>query len=279
MARSSNKDQSTGSRTARTRAAFRVLLSGVAAMALAIAIVLAVWQVEHFLLTDRRFVLEGPPDAGDVHAHFTVDGLHYATHEQVAQVFARDFGRSVHLCPIERRRLQLLSIDWVRDASVSRIWPNRIAVQIEERKPVAFVQLPVADGTMRYSLIDRDGVMLNPHRATRLKLPVLTGLLPVDSPALRRERVRKFLKLEQELATLLDEVSEIDVGDTDNVKVTQVIRNCTYVLMLGSQQFRQRLEAFLKNEEAIRERLPGATILDLRLKDRITAVGGASRGC
>ena len=34
-------------------------------------------------------------------------------------------------------------IDWVEDASVMRIWPDRLTVEIHERKPVAFVFSPL----------------------------------------------------------------------------------------------------------------------------------------
>ncbi len=44
--------------------------------------------------------------------------------------------------PIHKRRQQLLAIDWVEEASVSKIWPNTLKVQVHERAPVAFVHLP-----------------------------------------------------------------------------------------------------------------------------------------
>ena len=37
--------------------------------------------------------------------------------------------------PLAERRRRLLAIDWVEDASVSRLWPNRVLVRITERKP------------------------------------------------------------------------------------------------------------------------------------------------
>ncbi len=40
----------------------------------------------------------------------------------------------------ERRR-RLLAVDWVKDASVSRRWPNRVSVNVIERRPVAFAQI------------------------------------------------------------------------------------------------------------------------------------------
>ena len=42
--------------------------------------------------------------------------------------------------------------------------------------------------------------------------------------------------------------------------------------MLGNQKFLQRYRNFVDNYSEIRKRLPDAIVLDLRLKDRITAV-------
>src|SRR5688572_7990725 len=67
-------------------------------------------HVEQFLITDRRFILEGPPDPIDNSSTFRIEGLHYTSEQQVIRVFARDFGRSLYLCPIKDRRLRLLAI-------------------------------------------------------------------------------------------------------------------------------------------------------------------------
>ena len=50
-------------------------------------------------------------------------------------------GRSVYLIPLDERRATLRTVDWVKDASVARVWPNRVVVRVAERKPVAFVTL------------------------------------------------------------------------------------------------------------------------------------------
>ncbi len=62
-----------------------------------------------------------------------IQGLHYASRAKVQRVFAEDFDRSIFSVPLEERRRRLLAIDWVEDASVSRIWPDRLVVRIRER--------------------------------------------------------------------------------------------------------------------------------------------------
>ncbi|HUS06465.1 MAG TPA: FtsQ-type POTRA domain-containing protein [Bryobacteraceae bacterium] len=259
------------------RAALRYILGLITAALAAVALMSLFWRVEQFVISDARFFLPGPPEAGESSPWFRTEGLFYTSELQVQQVFAKDFGRSLYLCPIAERRRRLLAIDWVKDASVSRIWPNRLVVRITERKPVAFVQIAAGKGAMRPGLIDAEGVLLNPERPVELHLPVVTGIAGDDPEEVRREKVKRFLRLQSELGALADSVSEIDVADIDNVKITEKFDHRTIVLMLGDQKYRQRLQNFLDNQATIRKRMPDAAVLDLRLRDRIIAIGGATR--
>lgn len=248
-----------------------------AGVCIAIGCLWAAWQIEQFVITDKRFVLEGPPEPGIRSEHFQIAGIVHASEQQITDVFARDFGRSVYLCPIAERRRRLLAVDWVKEASVSRVWPNRILIAIKERTPVAFVQIPGPDGTMLYGLVDADGVMLDPQRASKLALPVVAGVLSAQKDeAKRRDQVKRFLRLQSDLGMFMDKISEIDVTDIENIRITQSFEGRALTLMLGNQQFLQRYRNFIDNYAEIRKRLPDAVVLDLRLKDRITAVVTAS---
>jgi cell division protein FtsQ len=126
---------------------------------------------------------------------------------------------------------------------------------------------------MLYGLVDGEGVMLDPQRASKLALPVIAGLLTAaGDEAKRRDQVKRFLRMQSELGTYMDQISEIDVTDKENLKVTQSFDGRALTLMLGNQQFLQRYRNFVDNYAEIRKRLPDAVVLDLRLKDRITAV-------
>ena len=234
--------------------------------------------IDNFLVTDSRFFLPGPPEPGVQSETFQINGVRNVTEEQIVQVFGRDFGRSVFLCPLKERRLKLLGIDWVKEASISRLWPNRLVIRITERKPEAFVQMQAADGTMLLSLIDAEGVLLDPQRARSFRLPVLTGVARGQGDAGRRERMKRFLRMQSELGSYMDKISEIDVGLLDNIKIIQQFDKRALTLMLGNQSYRERYENFINNHEEIRRRLPDAIVLDLRLKDRITAVAAVTAG-
>ena len=262
--------KSPGGATALIRAGVIILL-GSAALAGA---VYSAQSVERMLMRDPRFYLPGPADYGEESPNVTVEGLRYASRAKLLQVFAPDFGRSIYLLPLDLRRASLLRLSWVRDATVRRIWPNRLDIRIAEREPAAFVELPYG-AISRYALIDSDGVILDPPAKARFNLPVLRGVRPAESLALRGQRVRRMQKLMRDLGHLGDGVSEVDVADLDDLKVRLNMKDQTFLLELGDADFAARLQNFFSHYAEVHARVPWASALDLRLEDRITAIGGS----
>jgi cell division protein FtsQ len=128
-----------------------------------IALMAVLWgamQLEHFLIRDPQFTLAAPPDPGEESPTVSIAGLKHSDRNNVSSIFDRDFGRSIYLMPLRQRREELLRLQWVKDARVTRVWPNRLQIRITEREPVAFVQLP---GESTLPLIDTDGHILRPE--------------------------------------------------------------------------------------------------------------------
>jgi cell division protein FtsQ len=242
----------------------RVIAIAVAFSVLLIASIYVFHRLEQFLIRDPRFALAGV-DADP--AAIEIAGAAHASRAQIERVFAIDLGRSVYLLPLSERRETLRSVDWVKDASIARLWPNRVVVSVQERKPVAFLTLAPS----RFGLIDEDGVIL-PPAPDRFKLPVLAGVRPSDSPAERRDRVHRMMRLTLDLGDNVRNISEIDVSDRDNLKVTVPRDGHIMTLLLGDRNYAQRYQSFLSYYSKIKRNLPNAATLDLRLDDRITAV-------
>ncbi len=247
------------------------------------AIILALFVIsraDQFLAEDPRFRLAPPSEETGLSPALAIEGAVHVTPERIAAVFAGDYGHSLYLLPIEERRSSLLAIDWVKDASVSRLWPDRLAVRIVERTPVAFVHLPGAGGGAagETALIDAEGVLLAMPERARFTLPVLAGIRREQDPALRRRRVALALRLLQEAAGHAADFSEIDVADPENLRVVQAVEGRAVALMLGNRNFQSRLQNFLNHYPEIQRRLPNAVHFDLRLDDRITAIGEGGRG-
>lgn len=223
-------------------------------------------QLEQFLIHDSRFAVNGPDGAEDASA-IQIQGAQHASRRAIEAAFADDMGRSLYMVPLDGRRATLRTVDWVKDATVMRLWPNRVLVRVSERKPVAFVTLAGS----RYGLIDEDGVIL-PPATDRFHLPVLKGVNARDPLADRRDRVQRMLRLLRALGSNADKVAEVDVNDRDDLRVTQPYDNRMVTLLLGDQNFAIRYQNFLNHYAEIREKMPNATSLDLRLEDRITVV-------
>ncbi len=275
MASESSAKSGSTSKKARSAPARGVLLR-FAGIAIAVGVALSggIYGSERFaqfLIRDTRFFLPGPADYGLESTNLAVHGIRYASRQQVLRLFEQDYGRSLYLFPLAARRSELLRVRWVHDASIARIWPNRIVVQITERKPAAFIKLP-AEAMLRWALIDDEGVILEPPSKSAFQLPVLAGVMGGESQEKRGIRVRRMQRLMKELGPLADNVSEVDASDLDDLRITEQAGGGAVALMLGDRNFSSRLKNFLEHYPEIHRNMPQATAFDLRLDDRITGM-------
>jgi cell division protein FtsQ len=145
-------------------------------------------------------------------------GNHIVSRESVLQPFARDRNRSVLRIPLEARRSQLEQLPWVESASVERILPNRIRVELTERTPIAFLR----NGN-ELALIDAHGVILNRPEGEDLHFPIVAGL-PDSMPREEREkRIETYLEFLRDADLVRggssDRVSEIDLSNAKDLRV------------------------------------------------------------
>ena len=140
------------------------------------------------------------------------------TRDAVLQQFLHDRGRSVLRIPLEERRNALEEIPWVESATVQRILPNRLRIEILERTPIAFLR----NGT-ELALIDVHGVILDRPRDNDLQFPVVTGLsdtLPLSERAKRMQSYQEFTKdVELVRSGSADRVSEVDLAHPKDLRV------------------------------------------------------------
>ena len=259
---------STERRVITPRFIVRVLIAGV----FLVAGVYAWHKMEQFLIRDARFAV-ALPDYGLESPSLQITGVQYVSRIEVLRVFAPDYGRSLYLLPLRERRRQLRTLDWIKDASISRLWPNRAVVQIQEREPVAFLNIPSDQaGVMRSALIDADGVILQAPARARFTLPVVRGISPDEHIDDRRKRVARLSSLMKDIGSLGERVSEVDVSDLENLRLTVRADRRTVVLLLGDHNFEKRFQNFITHYAKIQERLVNANTLDMRLEDRITVV-------
>ena len=107
----------------------------------------------------------------------------------------------------------------MRSATVMRLWPNQIRVNLVERTPVAFA----LDGnTVR--LVDDQGILLDlPDAASQhYSFPVLTGITSADPLPIRAARIAMYLQfihaLDAQGGRISSTLSQVDLSDPEDVR-------------------------------------------------------------
>jgi len=145
-------------------------------------------------------------------------GNHTVARDAVVNVFYPDREHSVLTIPLNKRRSQIEQIGWVESASVQRILPNRLRVEVTERTPIAFVR-----NGGEISLVDAHGVILDRRADQDMRFPIISGV----SDSLPRDERERRMQTYQELIRALDVVhagssdllSEVDLSNPKNVRI------------------------------------------------------------
>jgi cell division protein FtsQ len=164
-----------------------------------------------------RFLLYAPQFALTKPDQIDLTGNKIVTRESVLKQFVRDRNRSVLQIPLDKRRSELEQLPWVESASVQRILPNRIRVELYERTPIAFAR----NGNELY-LIDAHGVILDRPAAEDWHFPIVSGVsddLPRDQREKRMQTYQEFMKaIDLVRSGSSEQVSEIDLASTRDLR-------------------------------------------------------------
>src|ERR1039458_6153945 len=107
-----------------SRSNWRLGFGLLALCVLGVSTAVAGYKMHLYVTADPQFTL-----SRERKDSLTIQGLVHASRSKVFRVFAPDFGRSIFSVPLSDRRLRLIKdIDWVEDAVVSRVWPDRLDV-------------------------------------------------------------------------------------------------------------------------------------------------------
>jgi cell division protein FtsQ len=165
-----------------------------------------------------RFLLYAPQMLLLKPDQIELTGNHIVSREAVVQQFAHDRNRSVLRIPLDTRRSELEQLPWVESASVQRILPNRLRVELIERTPIAFLR-----NRNEIALIDAHGVVLDRPEGEDLNFPIVTGVSEDLSRDQREKRMQSYEEFIKEIdvvrAGSSKNVSEIDLSDPRDLRV------------------------------------------------------------
>jgi cell division protein FtsQ len=273
-----------GERAARWRAILRLSLASAGLVLVGLAVAYTAWSADQLLRYDVRFHLPADNPLDDS-SPIELRGHQRVTAEELLAVFAADRGTSLYQLDLEARRAALRQVPWVRDAAVRRIWPNRLAVEVVERTPAAFIKLAgeptgslQAPVSFRPWLIDGDGVLLPPREGLPPDLPLLTGVQPNQPLELRRDRVLRLQRLLADLAEYRSRILEVDLGEPQRPHIKYDTGELHVTLVFGRLHTAIRMKEFETEYPRLRERLRPNIVIDLSAGKHITIGAGAEGG-
>lgn len=206
-------------------------------------------------------------DSGD---DIQISGNAHVTRGQLLEVLGSDIGRNIFRVPLDDRRRQLEEIPWVESASVMRLWPNQLRVQISERTPVAYVRTG-----SKIALLDASGVIMDVPPRTKLNysFPVITGMNDNEPLSTRAARMQIYSRLVRELDTngvnYSHDLSEVDLSDPEDVKVTVEDAGGALVVHLGNSDFLDRYRIYVRHVNDWRVQFQKLQSVDLRFNGQI----------
>ncbi len=187
-----------------------------------------------------------------------VRGTSRLSRAEVVRLMGLDHGASIFSVPSRRHERAIARNPWIEGAAVRRQFPDRLIVDVTERKAQAIVNL----GALSY--VDRNGVVFKKvTRGDSLDFPVLTGLKPSD---LATPDGRALLSRALELHSLLErdpafgplKISEIHVSRETGLSV--ITTGDATEIRFGPDNFPVKLEALAKllpqlDREGVRARM------------------------
>ncbi len=248
-------------RRAAWKSALYLLGKGVLALSVAAVVAGAGWLAFKFVQEGKLFQLESAEAIQILSAR-------HVSPEAVRERFAADVGSSLLWIPLEDRRRAVEEIPWVESAVVGRFLPGRLRVVLHERTPVAFVK----QGNFLW-LIDNGGVLLPVPEGENYDFPVLTGIPESFSREQRAVRVKLYQdflsELEGDGTRFSDQVSEVDVGDMEDVQVVVTGPVGAVRVHFGRGRYREKFESFLEHRPLWQKQGELVHSVDLRYRGQI----------
>jgi cell division protein FtsQ len=242
-----------------SRRRLRSRLTGAAKVATFIVVVAclaaaAAWYVRG----SSRFDLSGSDSV-------ILTGNHFVSQADIANAIGAGAEPNLFRLSLDGARREVELIPWVQSASLRRVFPNQLQVEVTERTPVAYVN--TGHGL---KLVDRDGVLLEKPADAAFDFPVVTGVDSSMSAADRKARLALFDQFEQELKSQVGGagwlVSEVDLSDDGDLKALLVQGRETILVHFGNRDFGERFGTFLALLPQIQSATANVDSVDLRYR-------------
>lgn len=234
------------------------------------AAILSLLVVVSLMAGFRSYLLRSPKFAIGIKE---IQGLRHLSEGQVL-LKLKEFeeqDRSLFALDLDGLRKSVELLPWVKAATVRRVWPDRLMIEVTERVPIAFVRID--DSTQ---LVDEDGVLLESKSEglPKFDFPVLMGLesgFETELLARNRKRIELYRRLIRELddnsAGLSRDLSEVHLQDAGSVSI--VLNDDTVLVHIGADHFQERFRRYLAMSREIKQKYRLLESVDLRFENQV----------
>ncbi len=204
----------------------------------------------------RDFVKNRLVKMGFVVEHVDVIGEGAISENDVRRALGISGGDYLFEANLKQAQSRIEDITWVERAVVRRLWPDRIVVQIIERKPYALWQ-----NNGEFFLVDDKGTIIS--AASMEAYPNLNLIVGPDAPA----NYADFKRDLSEYSLIVSRATALVHHNTGRWDI--ILDNGEMRIKLPADNFRDRLSHLqkLQNSHLVLDRNIG--VIDLRLSDRI----------
>ncbi len=187
-------------------------------------------------------------DAYDISGNLEVSDI------EILQLLSPRHGTSILAYDVEAARQALKANPWIADAVVSKVYPNKLAIRIDERKPFALWQ-----NEHGLQLIDRSGIVLAAFDGRAGQWPVVVGKGANGEAANMISLLQKVPDLASNTKAL------IRVGDRRwDIETMDGV-----TILLPEENPEAELVRFAELDRETELLLRDVTRIDLRFKDRM----------
>lgn len=186
----------------------------------------------------------------------TVTGRRNAPSKEIFAALNVDRGVSMLTFDAQRARARVMDIDWVENATVSRLFPDTILVTLTERVPFAVWQRSGRD----YVIDAKGETITEASSAVKAQLPYLVG---VGAPA-AAPKLLAMLELRPSIRNKVQ--AAVRVGDR---RWTLRLNQGTDV-MLPARHIEVALDELIRLDDSVELLSRDVALVDLRIPDRLT---------
>jgi len=219
--------------------------------------------VRRFLEQDSHFRISSA-------ANIETTGMTQVSRDELLPVFGEDLSKNIFKINLSERQAQVEQLPWVEHATVMRLLPDRIRIQVTERTPVAIARL--ASGN---ELIDASGVLLSmtPQKMASYSFPVITGITATQSPDERLRRMRTYMHMIADLDSgknkVSKQISEIDLTNPNDARVMMPEAGGDILAHFGDEHFLLRYQHYEAHINEWRAQYPHLNEVDLRYGSQV----------